>query len=83
VTAGAGTLSDLYAVLASGSVTDAARGTHARAGSNQPADQWPVSDDLEQWGLLPTRPDWAPGFRAEWTPGEAGAQERLEIFAAL
>lgn len=45
-----------------------------------PADQWPVSDDLEQWGLLPTRPDWAPGFRAEWTPGEAGAQERLEIF---
>ena len=36
-------------------------------------DQWPASDLLEDWGLLPARPDWATGFRAEWTPGEAGA----------
>lgn len=44
-------------------------------------ERWPDSDSLEDWALLPTKPDWAPGFRAEWTPGEGGAQERLEDFA--
>ena len=38
------------------------------------------SDALEDWDLLPTSPDWAEGFRARWTPGEAGALERLEAF---
>ena len=38
------------------------------------------SDRLEDWGLLPTRPDWAAGFRAMWTPGEAGAARRLRAF---
>ncbi|QEA16568.1 cryptochrome/photolyase family protein [Novosphingobium ginsenosidimutans] len=42
---------------------------------------WPNSDRLEDWQLLPTHPDWAGGMRAEWTPGEAGAAERLETFA--
>ncbi|WDF71064.1 cryptochrome/photolyase family protein [Novosphingobium sp. KACC 22771] len=41
---------------------------------------WPTSDDLADWSLLPTKPDWAPGFRAEWTPGEGGAQDRLDAF---
>ncbi len=41
---------------------------------------WPKSDKLTDWGLLPTRPDWAKGFAAEWTPGEAGAHDRLEDF---
>ena len=36
------------------------------------------SDRLEGFGLLPTRPDWAGGLRETWTPGEAGASERLE-----
>lgn len=40
------------------------------------------SEDLADWGLLPTRPDWAGGLRAEWTPGEAGAKARLEAFLA-
>jgi deoxyribodipyrimidine photo-lyase len=44
-------------------------------------DRWPSSDRLTDWELLPTRPDWAKGFRAEWTPGEAGAQARIEAFA--
>ncbi len=44
-------------------------------------DRWPPSDQLDDWGLLPTSPDWAAGFRAEWTPGEAGAQARLDAFA--
>lgn len=38
------------------------------------------SDDLESWALLPTKPDWAQGFRDHWVPGEHGAQERLETF---
>ena len=44
-------------------------------------DQWPASDTLADWALLPAKPDWATGFAAEWTPGEAGAQKRLEDFA--
>lgn len=42
---------------------------------------WPKSDALADWELLPARPDWAEGFRKEWKPGEAGALERLTIFA--
>lgn len=30
--------------------------------------------------LEPTSPDWAGGLRETWTPGEAGAQGRLDIF---
>lgn len=43
-------------------------------------DQWPASDRLEDWELLPTRPDWAGGMRVKWAPGEAGAQARLNDF---
>ena len=43
--------------------------------------QWPASNKLEDWALLPSRPDWSGGLRAEWTPGEAGAAERLDDFA--
>ncbi|WP_297489401.1 deoxyribodipyrimidine photo-lyase [Acidocella sp.] len=39
-------------------------------------------DRLEDWRLLPEKPDWAGGMRAEWTPGEAGARARLEAFLA-
>ncbi len=38
-------------------------------------------DALDDWGLLPTRPDWAGGLREAWVPGEAGAHDRLEAFA--
>ncbi|MFA6125247.1 MAG: deoxyribodipyrimidine photo-lyase [Sphingomonas sp.] len=41
---------------------------------------WPHSDRLAEWGLLPTKPDWANGFGAEWTPGEAGAHHKLNAF---
>lgn len=40
----------------------------------------PVSDKLADWSLLPTKPDWAGGLRATWTPGEAGAMARAEAF---
>ncbi len=41
---------------------------------------WPQSDRLADWGLEPTSPDWAGGMRAMWTPGEAGAHQRLSEF---
>ncbi len=40
-----------------------------------------ASDDLDDWELLPTRPDWAGGLRAAWEPGERAARRRLEHFA--
>jgi deoxyribodipyrimidine photo-lyase len=39
-----------------------------------------ASDTLDDWGLLPTRPNWATRF-GDWTPGEAGAAARLAAFA--
>jgi deoxyribodipyrimidine photo-lyase len=44
-----------------------------------PAD-WPESDTLESLDLLPTKPDWSHGMAEMWTPGEAGAHERLMDF---
>ncbi len=38
-----------------------------------------ASDDLNDWNLLPTKPDWSTGF-GEWTPGEAGARAALKAF---
>ncbi len=42
--------------------------------------EWPASDGLDDWALLPTRPNWARGFAADWTPGEAGALRALDAF---
>ncbi|RVQ69456.1 deoxyribodipyrimidine photo-lyase [Croceicoccus ponticola] len=44
-------------------------------------DEWPHSDTLEDWGLLPTKPDWAGGFGKAWDVGETAAHERLDDFA--
>lgn len=38
------------------------------------------SDALEDWNLLPVKPDWAGGLRNTWKPGEQGAQDRLAAF---
>lgn len=57
----------------------------------QPSDPLPVpaisasnqelsSDNLSDWKLLPSHPDWAEGLRETWTPGEIGAQDRVENF---
>ncbi len=40
------------------------------------------SDALADWRLLPTKPDWAAGFRETWQPGEAGAHARAKQFMA-
>ncbi|GAA4777437.1 deoxyribodipyrimidine photo-lyase [Stakelama sediminis] len=52
--------------------------------ANRPHDipapsNWPKSDRLEDWGLLPTKPNWATGFE-DWQPGEEGARNRIESF---
>lgn len=43
---------------------------------------WPKSEKLADWSLLPTKPDWSTGFDQDWTPGEAGARERMADFGA-
>jgi deoxyribodipyrimidine photo-lyase len=45
-----------------------------------PFEAWPASDAIDDWQLLPTRPNWARGFEPVWTPGEAGARARLAAF---
>lgn len=41
-------------------------------------DHWPESDELAEWNLLPTHPDWADGIDDFWQVGEDAAQGRLE-----
>ena len=38
------------------------------------------SDDLDEWWLRPSSPNWAEGFAEFWTPGEKGAHDRLHHF---
>jgi deoxyribodipyrimidine photo-lyase len=40
----------------------------------------PVSDALEDWSLLPSKPDWAQSWIQYWHPGEVGARQRLRAF---
>lgn len=42
--------------------------------------KWPKSETLNDWDLLPTKPDWSTGFDADWVPGEAAARERMADF---
>lgn len=44
------------------------------------ADHDHTGDDLTDWALLPTKPDWATDFSDRWTPGEDGAQDKLRDF---
>ncbi|WP_312488589.1 deoxyribodipyrimidine photo-lyase [Sphingomonas sp.] len=46
---------------------------------SEPA-KWPKSETLNDWNLLPTKPDWSTGFDADWVPGEATARERVADF---
>jgi deoxyribodipyrimidine photo-lyase len=46
----------------------------------QPIDRDISSDTLDDWRLLPRQPDWSGGLADAWTPGEAGARDRLDRF---
>lgn len=39
-----------------------------------------ASDDLDTWGLLPSKSDWAGGLREAWQPGEKAAHRQLDDF---
>ena len=39
-----------------------------------------AGDPLHEWALAPGAPNWAAGWEALWTPGEAGASARLSRF---
>lgn len=39
-----------------------------------------ASDDLDDWELRPSAPDWSAGLTEQWQPGEAGAGRRLNEF---
>lgn len=39
-------------------------------------------DELDDWGLLPTKPNWANHFPDHWSPGEEGAHKGLRSFLA-
>jgi len=45
-----------------------------------PPDKPAQSDCLDDWDLLPAKPDWSKGFRV-WKPGEKGAKAALKDFA--
>src|SRR5690606_3310069 len=38
------------------------------------------SENLGEWNLRPSKPDWAAGLREEWSPGEAAARAGLSHF---
>ncbi len=38
------------------------------------------SDDIADWKLHPTKPDWSDGIAKAWMPGELGAHKRLRDF---
>ncbi len=38
------------------------------------------SDNLKDWKLLPSKPDWSKGFNQYWCPGEQGAIHALNKF---
>jgi deoxyribodipyrimidine photo-lyase len=48
-------------------------------GDSPQAGTVPRSEKLDDWSLLPTKPDWSQGFDV-WTPGEAGARAALKGF---
>ena len=77
---GGGALPHLHAVLERPAQTMPPAEPAARA-DDPLAPPRPPSDDLADWQLLPTHPDWSGGFDV-WTPGEAGAHAALDAFAA-
>ena len=44
-------------------------------------DRWPDSDELSDWELLPTKPDWAGGMRDFWG-GTFGTSAAMDAFDA-
>ncbi|WP_428409419.1 cryptochrome/photolyase family protein [Hyphococcus sp.] len=54
--------------------------TEAKPRKIETPNSFPKGDKLTDWDLLPTKPNWAKEFEDVWTPGEAGARQRLRDF---
>ncbi len=39
-----------------------------------------IGENLEDWALRPSNPNWATGWEELWQPGEAGAKQQLDDF---
>lgn len=57
----------------------AASAAIAQSTATTPEPHWPASLSVVELDLLPKIP-WAGGLEATWTPGEVGAQQRLQAF---
>ncbi len=42
--------------------------------------EWPTSELLDDWELLPSKPNWASHFSDDWSPGESGARQNVASF---
>ncbi|MBM3607155.1 MAG: deoxyribodipyrimidine photo-lyase [Alphaproteobacteria bacterium] len=67
------------ASLALGEPAPPATAPQKLAGASWPA-RAPARAQLTDWAFLPQKPDWAAGLRETFTPGEAGARQRLAHF---
>ncbi|KUO55548.1 MAG: deoxyribodipyrimidine photolyase [Sphingomonadales bacterium BRH_c3] len=82
VTTGSGTTYKIYTPFAKAVLEQLPpRGELPEPETLSAPEQRPASDALEDWNLLPTRPDWAGGLRDFWQVGEAAAHARLEWWA--
>ncbi len=80
VTTGAGTAYKIYTPFAKAARERLPhRGLLAAPDLDRPG-EWPRSDALAEWDLLPTSPDWAAGFRQDWDCGETAARAALADF---
>lgn len=51
-----------------------------RCSAKQWCDDGLEGEKLEDWNLLPTKPNWAAGWEALWNPGETAARKKLRAF---
>ncbi|KEQ53493.1 cryptochrome/photolyase family protein [Sphingobium chlorophenolicum] len=81
VRTGGGSSYRIYTPFARAVMEQMPPATPVRAPSriDAPSD-WPTSDSLADWDLLPAKPDWAVAFSSDWTPGEAGARANVAAF---
>ena len=78
VTTGAGDPYKIYTPFAKALLAHMPpRDTLPEPGTIHSPGQWPESDELSDWRLLPTTPDWAGGLRDFWAVGEGAAHDRL------
>jgi deoxyribodipyrimidine photo-lyase len=80
VTTGAGTPYKIYTPFAKAARERLPQREMLDAPHLTAPDTWPKSDKLADWGLLPSKPDWAGRIRKTWDCGEDAALSALDDF---